>query len=204
MKVISIKLVSSLLAVAILAGCSSKKDSITYDDTNNNVKVEQKQQEVIEDNVDKQLSSIKTTDSNINDNNLGMVDKNSYMNKVTTNINGQNVTLTSIHFGFDNYLMRDEMLPIVKNNSVKISTVMSEDSNIKVKLEGNCDEWGTDEYNFALGLKRTKVVKEALINNGIKSSSIIVVSLGESNPKCYEQTASCWKQNRRVDHLLLP
>ena len=203
MKIISIKLISSLVAIAILAGCSSKKDNITYEDINKDKKVEQKKQ-VVEDNVDKQLSKIQTTDSNINDNNLGNLDENSYMNKVTTNINGQDVTLTSIHFGFDNYLMRDEMLPIVKENSVKISTIINDDSNVKVKLEGNCDEWGTDEYNFALGLKRTKTVKEALVNNGIKSSNIIVVSLGESNPKCTEQTSSCWKQNRRVDHILLP
>ena len=207
MKVISIKLISTIIAIAILAGCSSKKESITYDDTTDNKKVEQKQQKVnnnIDDNMDKQLSNIKTSDSNINDNNLGITDENSYMNRITSNINGQNITLTSIHFGFDNYLMRDEMLPIVQEYSVKISSVISNDSNVKVKLEGNCDEWGTDEYNYALGLKRAKTVKESLIKNGIDSKKIVIVSYGESNPLCSEHNIECWKKNRRVDYKLLP
>ena len=203
MKMMNIKLISVILAISVFTGCSSKKDSVVYNDTDKSEKVTQTNNKQ-EDNIDKKLSKIQSVDSNVNEDNLGDINKDTYMNQVTSNINGKSVTLTSIHFGFDNYIMRDEMLPIVQENSVKISSITDSNSNVKVKIEGNCDEWGTDEYNFALGLKRTKAVKDVLITNGINASSIIVVSLGESNPRCTDQTASCWKQNRRVDHILLP
>ncbi|MDU5325453.1 OmpA family protein, partial [Campylobacter ureolyticus] len=68
---------------------------------------------------------------------------------------------------------------------------------INVKVEGNCDEWGTDEYNYALGLKRAKSVKDALVANGVRADRISVVSYGESNPVCKDKSKSCDAQNRR-------
>jgi len=73
-----------------------------------------------------------------------------------------------------------------------------------VKLEGNCDEWGSDEYNFALGLKRAKSVKNEMVANGVDAKRITMVSFGESNPTCSAKTQDCWAQNRRVDVKLLP
>ena len=73
-----------------------------------------------------------------------------------------------------------------------------------VKLEGNCDEWGSDEYNFALGLKRAQAVKTELVNEGVDAKRISMVSLGKSTPVCAEKTKECWAKNRRVDFKLLP
>jgi peptidoglycan-associated lipoprotein len=73
----------------------------------------------------------------------------------------------------------------------------------KIKLEGNCDEFGTDEYNYALGLKRAQAVKESLINHGIASGRIFIVSFGESNPVCTVSSDACYLQNRRVDFRLV-
>jgi peptidoglycan-associated lipoprotein len=129
---------------------------------------------------------------------------NSYINRVTSVINGEEIVLSSVHFRFDQYKLADKMITISNENANKINTVVSKNSNIKIKLEGNCDERGTDEYNYALGLKRTKSAKNALVKNGISSDSIVVVSYGESNPICSKQTSKCWKQNRRVDYNLLP
>jgi peptidoglycan-associated lipoprotein len=203
MKIINIKLISAIVVIAILAGCAVKKDNVVYKDTQIIKKNNEQKKDVI-NNIDSKLSNIKTTNSNIDNNKISSIKKDTYMNQITSIIEGKSVTLTSIHFDFDNYIIKDEILPIVQENSVKISSIVDYNSNVKVKLEGNCDEWGTDEYNFALGLKRTKTVRDALIANGIHSSNIIVVSLGESNPICKDKIDSCWKQNRRVDHLLLP
>ncbi|MFA6756952.1 MAG: OmpA family protein, partial [Sulfurospirillaceae bacterium] len=76
--------------------------------------------------------------------------------------------------------------------------------NLSIKVEGNCDEWGTDEYNYALGLKRAKSVKDALIAEGVPSDRIMVVSYGESNPVCSESNKDCWAKNRRAEFKLLP
>ncbi|MCK5294791.1 MAG: OmpA family protein [Arcobacteraceae bacterium] len=142
--------------------------------------------------------------SSISQSNSNSTNTNSYINSVTSVINGETIVLSSIHFGFDQYKLVNEMVTLSNENASKINVVTTNNSNVKIKLEGNCDEWGTDEYNYALGLKRTKTVKNALVKSGISSDSIVVVSYGESNPLCTEQTAKCWKQNRRVDYKLLP
>lgn len=66
-------------------------------------------------------------------------------------------------------------------------------------MAGNCDEWGSDEYNFALGLKRANSVKKALIAEGVNEDQLSLVSYGESNPKCEASTEKCFRLNRRVD-----
>jgi len=73
----------------------------------------------------------------------------------------------------------------------------------KIKIEGNCDEFGTDEYNYALGLKRAKAVKDALVSRGVNGSKIVLVSLGESNPICATPSDACYAKNRRVDLRLI-
>ena len=73
-----------------------------------------------------------------------------------------------------------------------------------IKLEGNCDEWGSDEYNYALGLRRANAVKAAMTAQGVSADRITMVSYGESNPVCTDKTKECWAHNRRVDFKLLP
>ena len=205
---INIKVFSSILLVGLLAGCASKSDSVTYDNKANDVQKKKIEKKVI--NVEpKQFSntnnmqSTKIVEDDIKTN---VVEKksDSYVNEVVSVIDGKEIVLKSIHFGFDKYSISEEMLLISNDNVNKINNVTLNNTNVKIKLEGNCDEWGTDEYNYALGLKRTKSVRNALIKSGVSSDRIISVTYGESNPICNQQTAKCWKQNRRVDHKLLP
>ena len=99
-----------------------------------------------------------------------------------------------IYFAFNQYTVSDRELDKVASDA---RVIQSKGSN-SVKVEGNCDEWGTDEYNFALGLKRAKSVKEALKASGVKSN-ISVVSYGEAKPVCNEHNDACWQKNRRAD-----
>jgi len=104
----------------------------------------------------------------------------------------------SVYFDFGDYGISSDMESGIARN---VSTAFKHQS--KIKLEGNCDEFGTDEYNYALGLKRAKVVKDALVSQGISSSQIVIVSFGESNPVCSSPTDSCYSKNRRVDLRLI-
>jgi peptidoglycan-associated lipoprotein len=202
-----IKILSSILLLGLLAGCAQKEETVSFDDTSKKV---QKDEKTVSD--DDKLAKIKSTAGNESvvesgDDMTESVIKSgsgSYINQTTSVIDGNSVTLNSIHFGFDMFNLTEEMQTISIDNSSKIKDLSGANNNFKIKLEGNCDEWGTDEYNYALGLKRTKSVKKDLIRNGISSDRIVVVSYGESNPLCTEQTAKCWKKNRRVDYKLLP
>lgn len=101
----------------------------------------------------------------------------------------------NVYFDFDKFNVTPNMKSVVASNAALFNQAGAEA--IQVKVEGNCDEWGTDEYNYALGLKRAKSVKDALIAEGMKADRISVVSYGESNPVCTDKTKSCDAQNRR-------
>lgn len=101
----------------------------------------------------------------------------------------------SIYFSFGAYNIESDMYNYIARNANNIENVGSS----MIKVEGNCDEFGTDEYNYALGLKRAKAVKEALVSKGISEDKFILVSLGESSPVCNEPTEICYSRNRRVD-----
>lgn len=107
--------------------------------------------------------------------------------------------IQTIYFGFDKYNLTDDQRAVAKMNADKLAGYAG-----KIKIEGNCDEWGTDEYNYALGLKRAKVVKDALVADGIAAASISLVSFGESNPVCTDKNKDCWQKNRRSEYKPLP
>jgi len=111
-----------------------------------------------------------------------------------------NTQFQSIYFDFDRYSIKESMLVALEKNLKLINSPKVVGKNVVV--EGNCDEWGTDEYNYALGLKRAQVVKEALVADGVNEDRIKVISYGESNPVCLEQQDDCWAKNRRVDFRL--
>jgi len=110
--------------------------------------------------------------------------------------------MSPIYFAFDKYNVSEDDVEVV-NANVNIINKNS-NNNFSIKLEGNCDEWGSDEYNFALGLKRAHTIKNELINDGVAASSITLVSYGSSSPVCTDKTQECWSKNRRVDFRILP
>lgn len=204
----------SLTAAALLVGCSTKE--VEYDATapaaqSNLVQVQQpvtstdtKLDAIAGSNETVVESTVDSTSSNSSETmNLDKIKTNG-INMVQSEVNGQVVTLKSVHFAFDKYDLNDQMRQIATDNAAKIEKVNQNVESLKIKLEGNCDEWGTDEYNYALGLKRAKTVKDALIADGISEDKISMVSFGESNPVCKDRNVACWKLNRRVDYKLLP
>jgi peptidoglycan-associated lipoprotein len=68
-----------------------------------------------------------------------------------------------------------------------------------IKIEGNCDERGSREYNLALGQQRADSVRDYLTERGVSSSNIDTVSFGEEMPACQGSGEACWAQNRRAD-----
>ncbi|HEF3809613.1 peptidoglycan-associated lipoprotein Pal [Campylobacter jejuni] len=118
---------------------------------------------------------------------------------INSKISQLNDTLNKVYFDFDKFNIRPDMQNVVSTNANIFNT---EVSGVSITVEGNCDEWGTDEYNQALGLKRAKAVKEALIAKGVNADRIAVKSYGETNPVCTEKTKACDAQNRRAEFKL--
>jgi peptidoglycan-associated lipoprotein len=108
----------------------------------------------------------------------------------------------SVYFDFDQFDVKSSELNAIKSNAILFTG--TDAAGLSVKVEGNCDEWGTDEYNYALGLKRAKAVKDALTANGVPENKITIVSYGETNPSCTSSSRECWSKNRRVDFKLIP
>lgn len=73
---------------------------------------------------------------------------------------------------------------------------------LHLTIEGHCDERGTEEYNLALGDKRAQTVRAHLVQNGINSSRITTVSLGEESPFDPGHTEEAWTLNRRAHFVL--
>lgn len=105
-------------------------------------------------------------------------------------------TLADIYFDFDKYLIRDDMRPVLEENVRWLEA----HPDVKIRLEGHCDERGTTDYNLALGERRANKVKELLKVLGIDEARLSTISYGEERPFCTEPNEDCYAKNRRV-HL---
>jgi len=119
---------------------------------------------------------------------------NSLNNRYNSSANGFN----SLYFAFGSYNISDDMQQVLIHD-----IQIAKQTRGKIKIEGNCDEFGTDEYNYALGLKRAKALKDSMVMQGVNPSRIVMISYGESNPVCKDMSDECYQRNRRVDLRLV-
>ena len=105
----------------------------------------------------------------------------------------------SIYFDFDKSDIRtdaqatmDEKIPYLQANP-----------GMRIRIEGNTDERGSDEYNLALGQRRAASAKKYLVDHGVDAGRIDIVSYGEERPACKDHNETCWQQNRRDDFRIL-
>ena len=185
--------VSTIAALLLFSGCSQKDPAVdatneSVTETTVDVKDPSTNETSAMDDAAIDQSGIDQTSSEVVDN----------AEQTLSVLEGQ---LQTVNFDFDKFEIKADMQDKITRNAT-IAKVGA--SVYNVKLEGNCDEWGSDEYNYALGLKRAKAAKDAMVAEGVAAERISMVSFGESNPTCTEQTKACWGQNRRVDFKLLP
>jgi len=115
-------------------------------------------------------------------------------------LTGARAALTQpIHFDFD----ASEILAADKPVLDRKAGVLGANRPIRIRIEGNTDERGSDEYNLALGMRRASAAKLYLTQHGIDASRIETVSYGEERPVCQEHDESCWARNRRAEFAVL-
>ena len=106
--------------------------------------------------------------------------------------------LKDIHFDFDQYSLRLEDRQIISSHA----DYLLKNKNVKIIIEGNCDERGTTEYNLALGSKRAQEAKKFLVNSGIDRERIKTISYGKERPLDPGHNEEAWAKNRR-DHYVV-
>ena len=108
---------------------------------------------------------------------------------------GNILSSRSVYYPFDVSAVQDADKPVVQAHA----EYLGEHAGRKVRLEGNCDERGSNEYNLALGQRRADGVKKMLMLGGAKAGQMEAVSYGEEKARCTDHNEACWKQNRRTD-----
>lgn len=182
---------SVLLIIAVLAlfisGCSQKTPEIDSGPVLDSGYSEQQKPVLSSDDKINQIDSFDQSEKYVSEDDL--------ITSIETEVN-------TLYFATDSYQLSDsEMIKLTQNSNIFNGELSSD---LSIKIEGNCDEWGTDEYNYALGLKRAKSVKNSLNQMGVSEDRMSLISYGESKPICSEHNAGCWQQNRRVDFKLFP
>lgn len=104
--------------------------------------------------------------------------------------------LKDIFFNFDDATIRYDQKLTVESDFQWLKA----HPGVKVRIEGNCDERGTAEYNLALGERRAETVKTSLTAEGIGADRISTISYGAERPFVLGHDENAWKWNRR-DHL---
>jgi peptidoglycan-associated lipoprotein len=85
-----------------------------------------------------------------------------------------------------------------RDNLAKTAEFLRSYPQIRVTIEGHCDERGSTEYNIGLGERRAQAAKNYLISLGIPTDRMDTVSWGKERPFCTEHDEACWQQNRRA------
>ena len=101
--------------------------------------------------------------------------------------------LLPVFFNYD----EAELLPAGQATLQQNAEWMRRWTSTSVRIEGHCDERGTNEYNLALGDARAAATRDYLISLGIEAVRITTVSRGEESPFCGESHEGCWSRNRR-------
>ena len=102
----------------------------------------------------------------------------------------------SVYFDYDSNAVKDEYRGLVQAHSRYLT---SDKRDAKIRIEGNCDERGSREYNLALGQRRAEAVKKVMTVLGVGDNRIETVSYGEEKPVAQGHDEAAWQQNRRAD-----
>jgi peptidoglycan-associated lipoprotein len=91
-----------------------------------------------------------------------------------------------------------DIRPDAREALQKTAEVLRNYPQLRVTIEGHCDERGSTEYNLALGDRRANAAKQYLVSLGVSADRMTTVSFGKEKPFCTEHNETCWQQNRRA------
>ena len=103
-----------------------------------------------------------------------------------------------LFFDYDKYDVRSSDQPSLYADA----DFFKQHPNLRLVIEGHCDERGSEEYNISLGDNRAEMAKQQLVSMGVDPKRIKVISYGKEKPFCSEGNETCFQQNRRAHFSL--
>ncbi|MBW8812202.1 MAG: peptidoglycan-associated lipoprotein Pal [Caulobacterales bacterium] len=104
-----------------------------------------------------------------------------------------------VYFDTDAYEVREDARPILDAQSAWLRRYPA----VNVRIEGNCDERGTREYNLALGARRANAVRDYLVSHGVTAARIQTISYGKEQPLDSGSGEESWQKNRNAHTALV-
>ncbi len=101
-------------------------------------------------------------------------------------------------FDFD----KADIRPDARDALAKTAEFLRSYSQIRVSVEGHCDERGSTEYNLGLGERRAQAARQFLISLGVAPERMQTVSFGKEKPFCFTHDEDCWQKNRRAHFVM--
>jgi peptidoglycan-associated lipoprotein len=108
---------------------------------------------------------------------------------------GSPLAKRSIYYEYNHYDIKEEYVPVVEAHS----KFLLDHADLKIAVQGNCDDRGSREYNLALGQRRADSVKRAMVLLGVGEKQVETVSFGAEKPVAFGQDDESWAKNRRAD-----
>lgn len=112
--------------------------------------------------------------------------------------NARRTITAPIHFQFD-------LSDIESNDRALLdqkAAILVAHRALQLRIEGNADERGSDEYNLALSMRRAAAARRYLMDRGVDSTRLAIAAEGEEKPVCQDHDESCWSQNRRDEFVI--
>jgi peptidoglycan-associated lipoprotein len=100
-----------------------------------------------------------------------------------------------VYFDYNEATIREDSKPML----AKISQALRSDGGLRVEVEGHCDSRGSTEYNLHLGERRAYSVRKYLVDLGVDSKQLEVISYGEERPADLDLTEEAHQRNRRAE-----
>jgi peptidoglycan-associated lipoprotein len=104
-----------------------------------------------------------------------------------------------VYFDYDQYSIRADARPVLDAQAAWLNRYQA----VTIRIEGNADERGTQEYNFALAERRANSVRDYLVGRGVAASRIQVVSYGKERPIDGGSNEEAWQRNRNGHTAIL-
>jgi peptidoglycan-associated lipoprotein len=108
------------------------------------------------------------------------------------------VALQDIYYEFDSIELAAEAQETLKKNAAWLKV----NPEVRVEVEGHCDDLGEAEYNLALGARRAQAARDFLVTEGVAPDRLVTISYGKEAPACFEPTDECRVKNRRARFVI--